>query len=78
MTKLADLTAYVFEEQPHLLSGELMEGMEASARFTAFVETYRDKIRKKVRATCDPESVLDPFYWKPKLQIPEIYKDAAN
>ena len=50
---------YVFEEQPHLLSGELMQWMEASARFTAFVETYRDKIRKKIRVTHDPESVLD-------------------
>lgn len=33
--------------------------MEASPRFTAFVETYRDKIRKKVRTTREPESALD-------------------
>jgi hypothetical protein len=33
--------------------------MEASSRFTAFVETYRDKIRKKIRVTREPESALD-------------------
>lgn len=33
--------------------------MEASPRFTAFVETYRDKIRKKVRTIRDPESAID-------------------
>ncbi len=36
-----------------------MEWMEASSRFTAFVETYRDKIRKKIRLTREPESALD-------------------
>ena len=59
MTKQADLIAYLFEEQPHLLSGTLLHWMEASSRFTAFVETYRDKIRKKIRITREPESVLD-------------------
>ena len=33
--------------------------MEASPRFTLFVETYRDKIRKKIRGARDPESALD-------------------
>ena len=59
VTKQDDLIAYVFEEQPHLLSGALMQWMEASSRFTAFVETYRDKIRKKIRVTRQPESLLD-------------------
>jgi hypothetical protein len=59
VTKQADLTAYVFEGQPHLLSGALMEWMKASSRFTEFVETYRDKIRKKIRVTREPESALD-------------------
>ena len=59
MTKQADLIAYLFEEQPHLLSGALLQWMEASSRFTAFVESYRDKIRKKIRITHEPESVLD-------------------
>jgi hypothetical protein len=59
VTKQADLIAYVFDGQPHLLSGALMQWMEASSRFTAFIETYRDKIRKKIRITREPESVLD-------------------
>ena len=60
MTKQqADLIAYVFEGQPHLLSSELYQWMEASSRFTVFVETYRDKIRKKIRLTREPESALD-------------------
>jgi hypothetical protein len=40
-------------------SGELLWWMEASTRFTAFVETYRDKIRKKIRVNREPESMLD-------------------
>lgn len=59
MAKQADLLAYLFEGQPHLLSGSLMQWMESSPRFTDFVETYRDKIRKKIRVTRDPESLLD-------------------
>ncbi len=59
MTKQADLIAYVFEGKPQLLSGSLLQWMEASSRFTAFVETYRDKIRKRIRVTHEPESVLD-------------------
>ena len=59
MTKSADLVDYLFDGQPHPLSAELLEWMDASTRFTAFVETYRDKIRKKIRVTREPESILD-------------------
>jgi hypothetical protein len=59
VTKQDDLLAYLFEGQPHLLSGELRQWMEASSRFTTFVEIYRDKIRKKIRVTREPESILD-------------------
>lgn len=59
MTRQAGLTAYVFEGQPHPLAEALTQWMEASARFTTFVETYRDKIRKKVRLTRAPEIALD-------------------
>ena len=59
MTKQADLIAYVFDGQPHLLSNELTRWVEASSRFTTFVDTYRDKIRKKIRVTREPESILD-------------------
>jgi hypothetical protein len=33
--------------------------MEDSSRFIAFVEIYRDKIRKKIRVIREPESILD-------------------
>lgn len=59
MTKQADLIAYLFEGQPHQLSGTLLSWMDASPRFVTFVETYRDKIRKKIRVARDPESALD-------------------
>jgi competence CoiA-like predicted nuclease len=59
MTKQADLIAYIFKGQPHLLSGALQQWMESSSRFTTFVETYRDKIRKKIRVIREPESALD-------------------
>ena len=59
MTKQADLIAYVFEQQTHSLSVTLLQWMEASSRFTGFVDTYRDKIRKKVRLTLEPQSALD-------------------
>ena len=55
------MIAYLFEGQLHLLSGTLMQWMEASPRFIAFAETYRDKIRKKIRATREPESALDLY-----------------
>ena len=59
MTKPDDLIAYLFEGQPHLLSATLMQWMQASSRFTAFVETYRDKVRKKVRIIREPEGAGD-------------------
>jgi hypothetical protein len=59
VTKQADLIAYLFDGHPHLLSGALMQWMGTSSRFTGFVETYRDKIRKRIRVTREPESVLD-------------------
>ncbi len=59
MTKQADLISYIFEGQSHALSGTLTQWMEASARFTVFVDTYRDKVRKKVRVIRDPETAID-------------------
>ena len=65
VTKQADLIAYLFDGPPQKrssaapLSKALVQWMEASSRFTAFVETYRDKIRKKIRVTRQPESLLD-------------------
>lgn len=61
MTKQDDLIAYIFNGQPQAagLSAELLRWMDGSTRFTAFVDTYRDKIRKKVRVSRDPETLLD-------------------
>jgi hypothetical protein len=59
VAKQDNLIDYLFEGQPHLLSSVLGQWMEASTRFTAFVETHRDKIRKKIRLNREPESALD-------------------
>jgi hypothetical protein len=59
MKRHADLIAYLFAGQPHLLATPLRQWMEASPRFTAFVETYRDKIRKKIRIARQLENMLD-------------------
>jgi hypothetical protein len=59
MTKQADLIAHLFEGRRHLLSAELLGWMDSSPRFTSFVDTYRDKIRKKLRTAPDAEGTLD-------------------
>jgi hypothetical protein len=65
VTKQADLIAYLFEGRSQNdspaepMSGELLEWMEASSRFTAFTDTYRDKIRKKIRLAREAERLLD-------------------
>src|SRR5512138_895210 len=59
MTKQADLVEFLFEGQENRLSVELLQWMNRSTRFTGFVETYRDKIRKKIRVTRETESMLD-------------------
>jgi hypothetical protein len=41
------------------IEGRWRVGGVASPRFTAFVETYRDKIRKKIRIARPPQSILD-------------------
>ena len=38
---------------------ELVEWITGSSRFRAFVETYRDKIHKKLRHAVDPDAVRD-------------------
>lgn len=62
MTKQADLIVYLFDGEQRgdaTLTSVLMQWMDASSRFTTFVEAYSDKIRKKIRVTREPESVLD-------------------
>ena len=60
MTTLTDdLLSYIFDGQPHQLADSMAAWMAASRRFTTFVDTFRDKFRKKRRATHDDESLLD-------------------
>ncbi len=50
---------YIFDTQPHILAPSMTEWLASSRRFTGFVNTFRDKIRKKLRVTQDEESLLD-------------------
>lgn len=54
-----ELLIYIFDGQSHLLAQPMATWLASSRRFTAFVTTFRDKIRKKLRATQDYESLLD-------------------
>jgi hypothetical protein len=54
-----DLLTYLFGEQPHLLFQPMTMWLASSRRFTTFVTTYQDKIRKKIRTTQDQESLID-------------------
>ncbi len=54
-----ELLAYLFDGQPHFLLPSVSAWLGASRRFTAFVTTFRDKIRKKLRTTQDPETLQD-------------------
>lgn len=59
VTKQADLIAYLFESRSHLLRNDLSKWMQDSARFTDFVDEYRDKIRKKIKVVNEPGRTLD-------------------
>lgn len=54
------LLSYIFEDgRAHALSAEFAAWLAASARFKLFAETYRDKIRKKIRGTRDDDGLRD-------------------
>ena len=54
-----ELLTYLFDGQPHLLAPPMGTWLDSSRRFTAFVTTFRDKIRKKLRTTQDHETLYD-------------------
>ena len=56
---LDDLIAYLFGEDHSPLAAQVGPWLVASPRFRAFAETYRDKIRKKVRGLRDDEGLRD-------------------
>ncbi len=56
-----ELIAYLFDGKPHRLISPMTRWLASSRQFTAFVRTFQDKIRKKVRVTQDEETMLDLY-----------------
>jgi hypothetical protein len=56
---IQEILNYLFDNTPPVLSPHLARWLDESPRFTAFVETHRDKIRKKVRTIQSSESFHD-------------------
>lgn len=54
-----ELLSYLFDGQPHHLVQPMAVWLESSRRFAAFVTTFQEKIRKKLRTTQDQGSLLD-------------------
>ena len=54
-----ELLAYLFAGQPHVLATPMAQWLASSRRFTSFVTAFRPKVRKKLWATQDLESLLD-------------------
>jgi hypothetical protein len=54
-----ELHHYLFNGQSHLLALPMETWLASSRRFAAFVTTFRDKIRKKIRTTQDQETMSD-------------------
>jgi hypothetical protein len=50
---------YLFDNKPHLLAPPLTDWMRDLPRFADFVETHRDKIRKKIRGIPDSDGFHD-------------------
>lgn len=54
-----ELLHYLFDGQSHILAAPMAAWLGSSRRFAAFVNTFRDKIRKKLRVTQDQETLYD-------------------
>lgn len=54
-----ELLMYLFDGQPHLLAEPMETWLSSSRRFAAFADAFRDKIRKKLRVTRNPETLHD-------------------
>lgn len=50
---------YLFDEKPHILAESMSTWLESSRRFSAFVHSFRTKIRKKVRVIKNRETFYD-------------------
>ena len=54
-----ELHKYLFDGQPHSLAEPMRTWLESSRKYSAFVTTFRNKIRKKLRVTQDQETLDD-------------------
>ena len=54
-----ELLTYLFDGKAHLLATPMATWLASSRRFTAFVNTFHNKIRKKLRTTQEMERLLD-------------------
>jgi hypothetical protein len=59
MSSPHDLLLYVFGRVAHPLAVQLAEWVNTSARFRAFLDIYRDKVRKKVRVAQSSDELND-------------------
>ncbi len=59
MKRIDDLLAHLFETPTHPLYAQMESQLRDSRAYVQFVETYRDKIRKKLRLLNDGESALN-------------------
>lgn len=54
-----ELLASFFDQPSHLLAAPMAAWLASSRRFTDFATTFHSKIRKKIRAAQEPESLRD-------------------
>jgi hypothetical protein len=54
-----ELLSYMLGEHTHALAEQFSLWLAGSPRFRTFAEQYRDKIRKKIKGTRDPEGLND-------------------
>ena len=54
-----ELLDYLFDGKPHLLTEPVRTWLASSRRFSDFVASFRNKIRKKLRVTQDRETFYD-------------------
>ena len=59
LTRVQRLVSDLFDEAADPMAIEVLTWTEASAPFRAFVESHRDKIRKKLRGASDADARLD-------------------
>lgn len=54
-----DMLAYLFDGQPNLLFEPISGWLASSRRFASFIDTFQNKIRKKLRTAQNQEHLLD-------------------